>query len=270
MSPPGTRACDWLGETLALNVETLGIEGTLTAIGDGTIEVFEEDQFERPVSDVEWQEGEYRGTDEYWETFSRNRLIEQQLEVLETFRPQMEEVWLRSDVLYADCLVDVGAGWGGMLWHLVEYAPRDALIIALDSSYLALKTLLGRMIRGGITNVLPLVGDIGRPPVATDMADAVVSWYGLGATPFFSRATSGVAEILAPGRPMAFAGSPVLEDFAREIDDDLLKNVSLKLDMPRDSRQMLESIHQAGFIDGELLEGDPFSIISARLPVRGG
>ncbi len=263
---PNRKAVDDFAVLLSAYGEQHGFAEAIRRLSGGQIEYPIHEALGLKVSAADQREADVREDPGFWDTFSRNRLIQQQLNAIDTHWDALEELWLRGEVNLADTILDVGTGWGGSLHHMLEHSPQDALVFGLDTAFLNLKIAQSRAAHAGYANAHFIVGDISEPPFAPMLFDSVVSWYGLGATPGFRRALEGMALVMAPGAAFAAAWTPVVLDMDGLAGADELHTLAARFDMPVDPEDAARGAQDAGFEDVEVVEAGPISILQGRSP----
>jgi len=268
--PPGRRAVDDFATLLALESQHVGFAEGIRRLADGEIEYPIHDPYGRPVTPSEASEARYRETEAFWDTFSRNRLVQQQMNAIDQHWDAVEEMWLRAEVNLADSILDVRTAWGGTFHRLLERGPQDALVVALDTAFLNLKIAHGRCEREELTHGSFVVGDIAVPPFAPALFESVVSWFGLGSQPRFHAALDGVERVLAPGHAFAAAWTPSMYDDMEGLAGvDVLQRLAARLDIPLDLDDALRVAEQAGFEEVEVTPVGPIYVLSGRAPLGG-
>ena len=266
---PGRKAVDDFAVLLSAHGEQHGFAEAVRRLSSGDIPYPVHDELGLLVSAADQREADFREAPDFWDTFSRNRLIQQQLNAIDAHWDALEELWLRGDVNLADTILDVGTGWGGAFHHLLEHGPQDALVFGLDTAFLNLKVAQGRAAHAGFEQAHFVVGDISEPPFAPRLFESVVSWYGIAATPGFRRTLEGLTLVMAPGAAFAAAWTPVVLDMDGLASADELHTLSARFDMPVDPDEAARGAEDAGFEDVEVIEAGPIYILQGRNPAEG-
>jgi SAM-dependent methyltransferase len=254
---------------LGLQATKVGFAETVRRLAAGTVEYPLHEPFGKPITPTEAREAPYRETEAFWDTFSRGRLVQQQLNALDQPWDAVEEVWLRAEVNFAESILDVGTGWGGAFQHLLERGPQDAIVFGCDTTFLNLKIAQGRAERAGFTHAAFVVGDITLPPFASGLFDAVVSWFGIGAFPRMHAAFEGIGLVLGPGRSFGAAWTPLIDDMEGLAGRDDLIRLAQHLDIPISPDEVAEAAEEAGFEDVETATVGPIYVVSGRSPAGG-
>jgi len=228
------------------------------------------EEFAPPITPGDAREAQYRETEAFWDTFSRNRLVQQQLNAIDQHWDALEEVWLRAEVNFAESILDVGTGWGGTLQHLLAHGPLDALVVGCDTAFLNLKVAQGRAGREGFDHAAFVVGDIAVPPFAPGLFDAAVSWFGVGSVPRLRAGLEGVRRVLAPERTFAAAWTPLVNDMEGLAGPDDLARLAEHLDIPTSPEAAAKATEEAGFEDVEITPVGPILVLSGRAPAGAG
>ena len=265
--PPARRAVDDLALLLSEYSESLGIAEAIRRLADGEIEYPLSDELGRNVTSAELREAAYRESEAFWDTYSRNRLVQQQINAQDQHIDAMQEVWLRADVNFAETILDVGTGWGGMFQRLLETGPMDADIWGLDTAFLNLKIAQGRAARSGYDNAAFAVGDICLPPFPPETFDSIVSWYGVGAVPRLTECLEAVAMLLVPGGRFAAAWTPLMNDMDGLAEPDTLRKLTQTLDVPTSPADVASAAMDAGFLDVDVVEAGPIYVLSGQAPL---
>jgi len=266
--PSGRRAVDDLSVLLASEATRSGFAESVRRIAAGTVEYPILEPFGKPVDLSEVREAAYRETEAFWDTFSRNRLVQQQLNAIDQHWDALEEVWVTAEVNFADRVLDVGTGWGGALHYLLEHGPQDALVIGLDTAFLNLKIAQGRAQRAELEQAVFAAGDIAVPPFPTGAVDSVVSWFGVGATPRLRESLEGVVELLAPGHAFAAGWTPLVDDMEGLAGRDDLLLLAERLDIPVSPDQAAAAAEAAGCDEVDVRSIGPIFVLSGRAPRR--
>jgi uncharacterized protein YbaR (Trm112 family)/ubiquinone/menaquinone biosynthesis C-methylase UbiE len=262
--PTGRRAVDDLATILAWEAESGGFAEAVRRLADGSVPYPLERPFEPAVSAIEAREGRYRASPAFWATFSRNRLIQQQINAIDRHWDALEEVWLRADVNFADTVLDVGTGWGGTFLPLLEAGPRDALVYGLDTAFLNLRIAQGRAEREQHTHAAIVVGDCVTPPFQPGLFDSAVSWFGVGSVPRFRDCLIGLQTVLGSGCAFACAWTPLVNDMEGLADSDDLRRLAERLDIPVGADAAAATMEEAGFTQVEMVTAGPIFILSGR------
>ena len=267
---PGRRAVDEFAATLGREAQKVGFSKAVRSLADGTVEYPATRTFEPAVTAAEVREGRYRASESFWETFSRNRLVQQQQNALTAHLDAMEEMWLRAEVNFADTVLDVGTGWGGALVPLVERAPQDAMIFGFDTAFLNLRVAQGQIERAQHENVVFVVGDCLNPPFRERLFDAVVSWFGIGRIPGFVNCLRGILGVLGPGRAFSCAWTPLVNDLDGLASRADLIGMAEQLDIPTRPDETAGFVEAIGFEEVELSTVGPIFVLSGRAPIPQG
>ncbi len=264
--PAGRQAVDDLATALARSGADSGFAEAVRAIAAGEVPFLLTEPFGSVVSATDLREAAYRETDAYWETFSRNRLVQQQLTAIDTHWDALEEMWIRGGVNLAESILDVGTGWGGTFQRMLEHGPQDALIVGLDTAFLNLKIAEGRAVASDMRHASFVVGDISVPPLAPGMFDSVVSWFGIGFVPRYRECLAGVLKVLGPGQTFAAAWTPAVNDMEGLAAPDDLRAMATRLDLPVSPDAAVETARLVGFEDVEMTEVGPIYVLSGFAP----
>ena len=267
---PGRRAVDEFAATLGREAQKVGFSKAVRSLADGTVEYPATRTFEPAVTAAEVREGRYRASESFWETFSRNRLVQQQQNALTAHLDAMEEMWLRAEVNFADTVLDVGTGWGGALVPLVERAPQDAMIFGFDTAFLNLRVAQGQIERAQQENVVFVVGDCLNPPFRERLFDAVVSWFGIGRIPGFFDCLRGILSVLGPGRAFSCAWTPLVNDLDGLASQADLIGMAERLEIPTRPDETAGFVEAIGFEEVELSTVGPIFVLSGRAPIPQG
>ena len=264
--PRGRRAVDDLATLLALGAEAHGFAEAARMLADGELVFPVEESYGQAVTGVEQREGQERASEAFWETFSRNRLVQQQIVAMDQHWDAVEEMWLRAEINFADSILDVGTGWGGTFQRLLEYGPQDALVVGLDTAYLNLQVARGRAERTGFEHAALVVGDVTEPPFRAGMFESVVSWFGLGTIPLFRDGLHAIHDLLGPGFPFACAWTPtLLADMEGLAGPDVLARMAARLDIPQSPEAAGDTARMVGFEEVEVVEMGPIYVLSGRV-----
>ena len=264
---PGRRAVDDFAGLLTGIASEVGFAEAIRRLGEGNVPFPIVDEVSVPVSAADIREAQFREGENFWETFSRNRLIQQQLNAIDHHWDAIEEMWMLADVNLADAILDVGTGWGGTFQPLLEHGPQDAFIVGLDTAFLNLKVAQGRAMRTGFGHAEFVVGDIASPPFQADLFDSVVSWFGVGSAPRFRECLAGVHEVLRPGGTFAVAWTPFIVDMDGLAAPDDLRRLGQVLDIPDTPEDAAVAADDAGFADIDVVNAGPINILHGSVPV---
>ncbi len=263
--PRGRRAVDDLATLLAFGGEKHGFAEAVRMIADGEMVYPIEEQYGQAVTAFERRDAAERASEAFWETFSRQRLVQQQINAVDQHWDAVEEMWLRADINFVDSILDIGTGWGATFQRLLEQGPHDARVVGLDTAYLNLQIARGRMERSGMVHGAVVVGDITRAPFRESTFESVVSWFGVGTVPYFRQCLEGIRRVLAPGFPFAAAWTPTLfADMEGLAGPDVLARLSARLDIPQSPDMAIDSARMVGFRDVEVVEVGPIYVLSGR------
>jgi uncharacterized protein YbaR (Trm112 family) len=265
--PKGRRAVDDLATLLALSAEDHGFAEAARMLADGELIYPIEESYGQAVTPIEKREAAEAGGEAFWSQFSRQRLVQQQLNAIDQHWDALEEMWLRADINYADSILDVGTGWGGTISHLLDRGPQDARVVGLDTAFLNTCIAKGCSDRSEYDHYQFVVGDITMPPFASNSFESVVSWFGIGTIPQFSACLEGVYKLLGSGFAFAAAWTPTLAaDLEGLTGPDVLARMSARLDIPQSPRMASEAAEMVGFDEVEVTEVGPIYVLSGRRP----
>lgn len=266
--PKGRRAVDDFATLLAIGAEDHGFAEAVRMLADGEIAYPLRETLGLPVNSIERREAAERATEAFWDTFSRQRLVQQQLNAIDQHWDALEELWLRADINLVDSILDVGTGWGGTFQHLLERGPQDAFVAGIDTSFLNLQIARGRAERAGYDHAHSVVGDVTEPPFPDESFESVVSWFGLGTVPLLTRGLEAAYRLLAPGFAFAAAWTPtIFADMEGLAGPDVLARLSARLDIPQSPDMAAEAARAVGFADVEVIEAGPVYVLRGRRPV---
>ncbi len=174
---------------------------------------------------------------------------------------------MRADFNYADSILDVGSGWGGTFYHLLERGPQDTRVVGLDTAFLNTCIAKGRADRSEFDHHQFVVGDVTAPPFELGSFESAVSWFGIGTMPQLTECLEGVYRLLGPGFAFAVAWTPTLAaDLEGLAGADVLARLAARLDIPQSPQMAVEATEVVGFGDVEVTEVGPIYVLSGRKP----